>query len=242
MKAMILAAGHGTRLRPITDNLPKALVEVHGKPLLQRNIEYLRNSGIRDIIVNVHHHAQQIIDWIERFGDNRIKISHEQEQALETAGGLGFARSFFEGEEPFIMLNADILTDLNIYKLLQFHQNNDSLVTLAIRNRDSSRKLLFDKEMQLCGWRNMKTLTTKWSRPHEFGKVRGYAFSGLQVLSKGIFQYLTQDKPQSIIPVYLQASIMDPICGFLDESSYWMDVGSIEKLRIAEDYISAMEG
>ncbi len=239
---MILAAGLGTRLKPLTNELPKALVPVNGKPLLQRNIEYLKNSGIHDIIVNVHHHKQQILDWLEKLGDPRIKVSIEHPTLLDTAGGISYARDFFDGEDQFIVINADIISDLNIHKLLQYHKNGEALGTLAIRNRESSRKLLFDKNMHLCGWRNMRTLTTKWSRPHAFGKVRSFAFSGLQVYSTSIFKFLKHDHPQPLVPVLLQMSIMENIIGYMDNESIWMDVGNHEKLAKANDYFASIEG
>ena len=155
---MIFCAGLGTRFKPWTDTHPKALAVVNGKSLLQRNVEYLKKYGITDIVVNVHHFADQIIEAIEKskgWGSN-ITISDEKEEVLETGGGLMKARKFLEGE-TFLTINVDILTDANLKYFLASHQQENSLITLAITNRKTSRYLLFNKYNRLCGWRNTST-------------------------------------------------------------------------------------
>ena len=158
MKAMILAAGLGTRLKPWTDRHPKALAEINGKSLLQRNVEYLQTFGITDVIVNVHHFADQIINEIDRnegWGSS-IAISDETEAVLETGGGLVNAKWFFD-DGDFILMNVDVLTDLDILAMRDYHQRHQPLATLAVTNRESSRYFLFDESNDLCGWRNVKT-------------------------------------------------------------------------------------
>jgi N-acetyl-alpha-D-muramate 1-phosphate uridylyltransferase len=165
-KAMILAAGLGTRFAPWTNSHPKALAIVNGKSLLQRNIEYLQAHGIRDVVVNVHHFAQQVIDALAMNNGwgSKITISDETDQVLETGGGLKKARPFLD-QGPFVMMNADILTDLDLSKLIRDHFQHRPLATLAVTDRTTSRYFLFDEQMELCGWRNTKTGQERIARP-----------------------------------------------------------------------------
>src|SRR6476619_2457841 len=159
MKAMIFAAGLGTRFKPWTDEHPKALAPVNGKSLLQRNIEYLQQYGIKNVIVNVHHFADQIIDVVKRndgWGSD-IVISDETTEVLETGGGLLKAKDLFKLGERFTTCNVDILTDLDIAKLIAFHERNKPLISFAVTDRKTSRYFLFDENDRLCGWRNRKT-------------------------------------------------------------------------------------
>ena len=158
MKGMIFAAGLGTRFKPWTDKHPKALALVNGKSLLQRNIEYLQKYGITEVVVNVHHFADQIIDAVKKnngWGSN-ILISDETNEVLETGGGLLKARHLLKGDEPFVTINADILTDLNIKRLLDYHKDYKPLISFGVTNRKTSRYFLFDEYDRLCGWRNKK--------------------------------------------------------------------------------------
>ena len=159
MKAIIYAAGLGTRFKPWTDLHPKALAVVNGKSLLQRNIEYLQQYGITEVVVNVHHFAQQVRAAIaENSGwGSKILISDETDLLLETGGGLMKAKHLLEGDEPFISLNVDILTNMNLGKLIAFHQQHQPLITMGITSRKSSRVLLFDESNRLCGWKNQQT-------------------------------------------------------------------------------------
>lgn len=159
MKAMIFAAGLGTRFKPWTDHHPKALAMVNGKSLLQRNIEYLQNNGITHVVVNVHHFADKLIEAImkNKGWGSEIAISDERDEVLETGGGLLKAKEFFTPGQPFITCNADILTDLSIKNLYAFHEKKKALITFGVTNRKTSRYLLFDEEGRLCGWRNNKT-------------------------------------------------------------------------------------
>ena len=165
-RAMIFAAGLGTRLKPFTNEHPKALAPVNGKSLLQRNIEYFAAAGIREIIVNVHHFADQVIDYLQsnnNFGCD-IVISHEIEEPLETGGGLKKAAWYFEASElPFFVMNADILTNLNLEQMYTYHLSKKGIATLAVTNRKSSRSFLFDQDQLLCGWENNQTGHKKMS-------------------------------------------------------------------------------
>ena len=159
MKAMLIAAGFGTRLKPFTDYHPKALAEVNGKTLLQRNIEYLQQFSIYDVIVNVHHFAEQITEAIEKnkgWGSN-VHVSDETDAILETGGGLKRAAWYFREEEKFVLMNVDILTDLSLNDMISYHKKNKPLATLATTKRETSRYFLFNEENILCGWKNIRT-------------------------------------------------------------------------------------
>ncbi len=231
MKAMILAAGLGTRLKPFTDHHPKALAVVNGKTLLSRNIEYLRAHGIGDIIVNVHHFADQIIQHIEESSYTGIYISDETEAVLETGGGLKKASWFFEDGQPFVVMNADILTNLNLSAVIQFHQQHHALATLAVSNRNSSRCFLFNPELKLCGWRNNKTGEEKISIPKS--DYLPMAFSGIHIINPAIFKLISQEGKFSMVDVYLALASSHHIQGYDHSGSILMDVGKPESLAEA---------
>ena len=232
MKAMLFAAGLGTRLKPLTDKHPKALAEVNGKTLLEHNIRYLRRFGIEDVIVNVHHFADQIINTIEDNGGfgSWITISDERDEVLETGGGLKKAAEYFEGENAFVVMNVDVLTNLDLQKMIESHASNDALATLAVMKRDSSRHLLFDSEMTLCGWTNNNTGERKISR--ELDALQPFAFSGIQVLSPVIFDMPFAGK-FSMIDVYLHFAKTQTIKGYDHTGNVFIDVGKPENLEKA---------
>lgn len=233
-KAMILAAGLGTRLKPFTDKHPKALAMINGKTLLQRSIEYLQIFGIKDVIVNVHHFADQIIDLIKQnngFGSNII-ISDETDKVLETGGGLKKAAWFFKDCEAFILLNVDVLTDMNISLIIKQHLMQKPLATLAVTNRKSSRYFLFDERENLCGWKNENTGEQKMSKV-----ITGYkekAFSGIHIISPEIFSLMKMEEKFSMIDVYLDLAKSHAITAFDHSSSKFVDVGKPESIAIAE--------
>jgi len=238
MKAMIFAAGLGTRFKPWTDKHPKALAIVNKKSLLQRNIEYLQQYGITDVVVNVHHFADQLIEAIEvnkGWGSNVI-ISDESNEVLETGGGLLRARPLLEGNEPFITLNADILTDLNIAKLLDYHQQNKSLVSFGITNRKTSRYLLFDETQRLCGWRNVNTGEEKISIPGK--KLHQMAYSCVVVFEPTIFDLIPQKGKFSLTETYLSLASSQLILGYDHTGDRLVDVGKPESVAIAEAMFS----
>lgn len=232
MKAMLFAAGLGTRLRPFTDKHPKALAEVNGKTLLEHNIKYLQRFGITNILVNVHHFADQIEDTLTKnkgFGSH-ITISDERNEVLETGGGLKKAAAHFINEEAFVVMNVDVLTNLNLNKMIELHKASDALATLAVMKRNSSRQLLFDEHMLLCGWANNKTGEQRISR--EVLSLTPYAFSGIQVLSPAILDMPFSGK-FSIIDVYLHFAQNNIIKGYDHTGDTFIDVGKPESIELA---------
>ena len=235
MKAMIFAAGLGTRFKPWTDLHPKALALVNGKPLLQRNIEYLQQYGINEVIVNVHHFADQIIDAVknnEGWG-SKIIISDETGEVLETGGGLLKAQPLLQSDEPFITLNADILTDLNIHKLLAFHQEKNALISFGITNRKSSRVLLFDNDNRLCGWQNTSTGEEKIAVNHQ--QLHPMAYSCVAVFQPIIFELMPQRGKFSLTETYLSLAPDHLIMGYDHSGDKFIDVGKPESVAIAEN-------
>ncbi|WP_018674983.1 nucleotidyltransferase family protein [Riemerella columbina] len=233
MKAMIFAAGKGTRLKPFTNHHPKALAVVNGVTLLERNIKYLQSYGVQDFVINVHHFGNQIIEFL-RDNDNfgaRIEISDEHEALLETGGGLLFAKPYLEKEPYFLVMNADILTDLNLTELISKHKASKSLATLAVSDRESSRKLLFDDEMALQGWVNKKTGEQKLACENK--RLRELAFSGIHCMSSEIFSKMTRSGKFSIIDEYLDLMKEKHIIGF-EHSATLIDVGKPEAIAQAE--------
>ena len=226
MRAMLLAAGLGTRLKPFTDHHPKALAFVNGKSLLQRNVEYLRDQGITDIIINVHHFADQVIRLVQlknNFGMN-ITISDETDEVLETGGGLLKAGWFFNDGAPFLLMNVDILTDLNIRHMVDSHNEADSLATLAVTNRRTSRYLLFDEHKILCGWRN--TITGAERISCEKNEYFPLAFSGIHIISPKIFAKINMKGKFSMIDLYLALAKNECIRGYDHSGTKFMDVGT----------------
>jgi MurNAc alpha-1-phosphate uridylyltransferase len=231
-RAMILAAGLGTRFKPWTDRHPKALALVNGKSLLQRNIEYLQHYGIHDIIVNVHHFAPQILEAlsVNRGWGSQITISDETNQVLETGGGLKKAQPYL-GEQSFVLMNVDILTDLNLSALIMDHFQHLPLATLAVTDRQTSRYFLFDDRQELVGWRNVVTGQERIARP-EPGSPK--AFSGIHVINPAIFPLLRQEGKFSIVDAYLDLAAGHPIRGFDHSNSRLIDVGKPESVAKAE--------
>lgn len=234
MKAMIFSAGLGTRFKPWTDKHPKALALVNGKPLLQHNIEYLQQYGITDVVVNVHHFADQIIEAIKinkGWGSN-ITVSNETNEVLETGGGLIKARHLLEGNEPFITLNVDILTNLNIDKLLAFHQRHKPLISFGVSDRKSSRCFLFDEAHRLCGWRNTLTGEEKISIAAPEPEQKSY--SCVVVFEPHIFSLIRQSGKFSLTETYLNLAAEHVILGYQHAGDKFIDVGKPESVAVAE--------
>lgn len=236
MKAMVFAAGLGTRLRPLTDTMPKALVPVAGVPLLERVIRKLQAAGISDFVVNAHHFADRIVDFLrekENFGA-RIQVSLEMPEPLETGGGIRFAAPLLRDEGPFLVHNADILSDLDIRALVAAHRP-DAIATLAVSHRDTTRYLLFDDGMRLVGWTNVVTGEVKSPFPDlRVEDCRKYSFAGIHVLSQAVLDRM-QDWPDrfSIIDFYLAEAAHGIIRGYEPASLDLIDVGSPERLEEA---------
>jgi N-acetyl-alpha-D-muramate 1-phosphate uridylyltransferase len=229
MKAMILAAGLGTRLKPFTELHPKALYQVDGKTLLEHSLVHIRSAGITEVIVNVHHFADQIIEYLNinnNFGLT-ISISDETGELLETGGGVKKAGWFFNGCDCALIRNVDILSDLDLAKMARSHMHSKSLATLAVRNRDTSRYFLFDDRMKLCGWENRKTGEKRLS--HENDNCRAFAFSGIQLLDPAIFSMITEEGKFSLTALYLRLASDHPITGYLEDGIVWKDLGRVTK-------------
>jgi NDP-sugar pyrophosphorylase family protein len=234
MKAMILAAGLGTRMKPWTDSHPKAMVKVNGKTLLERAVHYLQRAGIYDVIVNVHHFAAQILEAIEihkGWGSN-ISVSDERELLLETGGGLKKAAWYFQEEEHFVLINVDILTDLDLVQMINFHEANGPLATIATTLRPTSRYFLFNTSGELCGWRNVETGAEKIARTAD--ELDQKAFSGIHVLSRRIFQWLPEQERFSMVDVYLGAAKTQRILSFDHSGGMLVDVGRPSSIAEAE--------
>lgn len=234
MKALLFAAGKGTRLKPFTDNHPKALAKVNGITLLQRNIQYLQRHGINDFVINIHHFGDQIIDFLEannNFGA-AIEISDEKDQLLETGGGLLFARHFLDNSGDFLIMNTDILTDLNLSDFIENHKRSSRVATLAVSDRNSSRKLMFDENMVLKGWINKSTGEEK---KVDDGDYKQLAFSGIHCVNPKIFDKMSRTGKFSIMEEYLDLMTFGEIHGYQHDATL-IDVGRPESVIEAEKY------
>jgi len=239
MKAMVLAAGLGTRLRPLTNHLPKALVEVAGRPLLAIVLDRLRAAGVTEAIVNAHHFAEMIVDYVAQndFG-MRVEVSHE-EAVLDTGGGIKQAAWFFledsnQLDQPFLVHNVDVISTIDLKALLAFHRSNQALATLAVQRRASSRCLLFDSRGQLCGRRPRAEAADEIV--YVAGPLQALAFSGVHALSTRIFDCMTEEGPFSIVSAYLRlAARLETIVAFEDDAAYWRDLGRPESVRQAAE-------
>jgi N-acetyl-alpha-D-muramate 1-phosphate uridylyltransferase len=238
LKAMILAAGLGTRFKPWTNSNPKALAIVNGKSLLQRNVEYLQKFGIKDIIVNVHHFADAVVDTINKnsgWGSN-IKISDEREELLETGGGILKAKPLLQGS-PFITINVDILTDLNLKHFLSFHQQQNAVITLAVSDRKTSRYLLFNKYGRLCGWRNTGD-NFKEKIVVQAKDLFEKAYSGIAIYQPEVLNMISFSGKFSVIDVFMDLAPQIKIAAYNHSGDHWLDVGRPESVPEAEQMFS----
>ena len=234
MKGMIFAAGLGTRFKPWTDKHPKALAPVNGKSLLQRNIEYLQKYGITEVVVNVHHFADQIIAAVKQNNGwgSTVLISDETSEVLETGGGLLKAKNLLDGDEPFVTVNADILTDLNLKRLIDYHKDYKPLVSFGVTNRKTSRYFLFDEYDRLCGWRNKKTEEEIIAIPKN--KLIERAYSCVVVFEPRIFSLIPQRGKFSLVETYLSLAKDNLILGYDHTGDKFADVGKPESIAAAE--------
>ncbi|MGA3135647.1 MAG: nucleotidyltransferase family protein [Terracidiphilus sp.] len=243
MKAMILAAGLGTRLRPLTDDRPKALVTIAGRTLLEIALLRLRSFGVSQAIVNAHHYAEMIVEYLKANGNfgMRIEVSREEE-LLDTGGGLKKAAHFLGGslQEPFIVHNVDVLSAIDLGRMMQFHTEQGALATLAVQERESSRHLLFDEQAQLCGRRagrapEAEEVQIELVRPA--AELQALAFCGIHVISPQIFAKMEEEGAFSIIAAYLRLVAQgEKIIAFRADECYWRDLGRPESiLQAAQD-------
>lgn len=243
MKALIFAAGLGTRLKPLTDSMPKALVPIAGKPLLEHVILKLKSAGFDELIVNVHHFPDQIIDFIQKnksFGI-RIEISDERDFLLDTGGGIKKTADFFNDNKPFLVHNVDILSTVDLSDLYQQHLRSNPLATLVVSRRDTFRYLLFDDNTRLCGWINEKTLDTKpqgFTHPERYNKL---AFSGIQILSPEVFKCMEAFPDKfSVMDFYLSNPKVNRIQGYIPSDYKMLDVGKLNVIDDAEAFVKTM--
>jgi len=234
MKAMILAAGRGTRLQTLTENTPKALVRAGSMSMLERLIMKMKVQGVNKIVINVHHHAGQIESFLEEksYFDIPIHLSDESDKLLETGGGILKAESLLKGDEPFIVHNVDILSDLDLRKIYQTHIDTDALATLAVKDRQTSRYLLFDQDMKMRGWENRKT-GEKIIPGNSYHDLTPLAFSGIHVMSPRIFRLFSESGKFSIIDTYLRLCKDQLIKAYRHDKGLWIDAGKPEGLEVA---------
>ena len=245
MKAMIFAAGLGSRLKPLTDTMPKALVPIAGHPMLEHVILKLKAAGFTEIVINIHHFGEQIIDFLKTNNDFglTIHISDERDYLLDTGGGIKHAAAFLQGNEPFLIHNVDILSDIDLRALYNHHIETNPLATLLVSKRNTSRYLLFNKENKLCGWRNRETGEVKSFYPDfDPNQYNEYAFSGIHVLSPKIFDWMEEWTGKfSIINFYLAVCAKTPIQAFEQADLRILDIGKPDALELAQDFIKDIE-
>ncbi len=242
MKAMIFAAGLGTRLRPLTNHKPKALVTVNETALLEIVIRRLKYFGCQDIIINIHHFGDLIEKFVQKhdnFGIN-ITLSDERKQLLDTGGGLKKAAAFFDDGKAFLVCNTDILSTIDLRAMYESHIQSGALATLATRQRQTSRYLIFDQQNRLQGWLNNKTGEIRMPRCDSH-QLQMHAFSGIQVLSPSIFDLMPEEDVFSIIDVYLNAAVLHNIMAYPHDTSLWLDVGKKESLEQATSILDVLE-
>ena len=235
MKAMILAAGLGTRLKPLTDLTPKALIKIKDHTLLELQIKKLKSEGFVEIIINVHHFADQIINYLKKnnYFNCNIAFSDESKMLLDTGGGLKKASHFFSDGKPFLVYNVDIISDINLVNIFNAHTSSGGIATLAIKDRESSRKFLFNNKYELSGWMNEKSGEKILVR-EEAADLSAYAFSGIQIINPEIFKHFQEKDKFSLVELYLSVAKNEKILGFIHQEDFWLDLGKRESLAEAE--------
>lgn len=237
---MIFAAGLGTRLKPLTDTVPKALVEIGGKTFLEIVISKLKKAGVTELVVNVHHFSGMIIDYLKA-NDNfslDISVSDESSQLLDTGGGLKKAAPLLKSDEPIIIHNVDVLSSLDLNKVVAFHKKENALATIVARDRQTQRFLLFDNERRLVGWENHKTGEVKIVPGQKIKNATPLAFSGIHVISPGLPGLLAEEGKFSIIDSYLRLAGQHKIVAYPDFSPFWMDIGKPDEFEKARQMIA----
>ncbi len=232
-----MAAGLGTRLMPLTENKPKVLMEVNGVPLLRYIIHKLSASGFDDIVINIHHFAARIVDFVEneRYSGIRVRFSDEREKLLDTGGAILHARELLEDAPAFLVYNGDILSNLDLNRLYLKHFKEGNLATLAVKERETTRNFLFNKENQLIGWKNEMTGEILYSKNDKVAS--SLAFSGIHVISSRIFELFTESDVFSMTGTYLRLARFHQIKAFIHNEDDWMDIGSIERLRKTQAHV-----
>ena len=240
MKAILFAAGLGTRIQKISEGKPKALVVLNGKTLLELAINLLSENGIEEVIVNIHHQSEMMKKFIlETVFPIKVSISDETDLLLDTGGGLLKAKYFFSDEDNFLVYNVDVITNIDLQKMLEYHKNTNAIATLAVRNRETSRYLLFNKENKMIGWENINTKEQILHSQEDFYQL---AFSGIHILSTQIFDLLEKEnnKVFSITKSYIRLSKDFRINGYVHNQDYWFDVGKPESYKEASDFLEKL--
>lgn len=245
MKALIFAAGLGTRLRPLTENLPKALIAINGVPLIEHAIVKIKSVGIKEIVINVHHHASQIIDFLKQKNNFGIcvEISDEREKLLDTGGGIKKASWFLDDNQPFLVHNVDILSNIDLQKLFAYHtQHSNALSTLVVNPRNTYRYLFFDENNTLRGWINETTKETKPLPEMDTAIYNKLAFAGIQIISPEIFKLMKRYGDKfSIMDFYLNYCQTQKIIGYIPDNLKIIDVGKLEAIDKAEKFIAGQQ-
>ena len=239
MKAIIFAAGLGTRIQEISKGKPKALVEFDGKTLLERAVEFLANNGVEEVIINIHHRAEMMKVFINSHSfPIPISISDESDALLDTGGALLKAKDFFKDESDFVVFNVDVITNIDLNKMFDSHSKSDAIATLAVRDRKTSRYLLFDKDNRMIGWENILTKEQIIHRKSDYSQL---AFSGIHILSKQIFPLLEMEQSPkfSITKSYISLSENYLIQAFNHSNDYWFDVGKPESYNEALEFLKS---
>jgi len=226
MKAFVLAAGLGTRLKHLTLIKPKALVEYNGKPLLQWVIEKLKKEGFTDIVINIHHFGDQIIEFVEKKQSFQVNIvfSDERAQLLDTGGAILHAEKYLSDTQDILVYNVDIMSDISLKKLMEYHQKNKALATLSISNRASSRQLLFNHKFELKAWKNNQTNEVKGKNSAD---LKAYSFNGIHLISNQIFKQISESGKFSVIDMYLRLAENQSIMGYYTPEYYFRDMGKL---------------
>lgn len=240
MKAFILAAGLGSRLGQHTEKKPKALVQLDGQELLGRLINHLKKQGFNQFLINIHHHGQMVIDYLveNKHFDVQIEISDERSELLDTGGAILKASHFFKGDEPVLIHNVDIISEVNLKQVRSFHVKNDALATLCVRKRETDRSLIFDHEMIFKGWMNKKTNEFKWVKA-SFPDYLAFAFNGIYFAAPDFPEHLMLSGKFSIIDGWLTMAEPERISGYLDKSENWFDLGTPVKINMATTYLKS---
>jgi MurNAc alpha-1-phosphate uridylyltransferase len=240
MRAMILAAGLGTRLRPLTDQIPKPLVRFQGKPLLEIIIDRLLFFGIEKIVVNIHHHSDQVVEFLRSrdYFKGKVVVSDETDRLMDTGGGVLKARELLDNGEPFILHNVDVYTNLDINKLVAAHQDDNALITIAVKKRMPSRSLLFDEQNCLSGWQNNKTGDQKIIREFK-GDLTDYGNSCIYVINPEFFRLASSSEPVSLTDLYLDLARTYPVKGYIHNQDYWYNLGLYDTFLKAEAEVTS---
>lgn len=234
---MIFAAGLGARLRPLTNDRPKALVEIGGHPLLYWAIHRLRSAGYTSLVINIHHFGELMLAYLDsQDWGVEILISDEREQVLETGGGLKKAKELLRSDSPILVHNVDVLSEVDLAAMRQRHEQSQALATLAMKDRPSSRNLLFDANQQLCAWRHNRTGELRMAREPK-GELTALAFSGIHLIEPRMLDLLTEVGKFSIIDSYLRLATSERIQAYQHDEQWWLDVGKPEALPVAEEWV-----